>query len=58
MEFCIRDDDTSYFTSPEYLEEVYGEVSLHGQVSLAVVWRADREGAARGPNTNFSDHLL
>lgn len=37
MEFCIRDDDTSYFTSPDDLEAVYGEVSAHGPVSLAVV---------------------
>jgi hypothetical protein len=37
MEFCIRDDDTSYFTSPEELEAVYGEASIHGPVSLAVV---------------------
>jgi hypothetical protein len=37
MEFCIRDDDTSYFTSPEELETVYAEVTLHGPVSLAVV---------------------
>jgi hypothetical protein len=37
MEFCIRDDDTSYFTSPDELDAVYGEVSLHGPVSLAVV---------------------
>jgi peptidoglycan/xylan/chitin deacetylase (PgdA/CDA1 family) len=37
VEFCIRDDDTSYFTSPDELEEVYGEISVHGPVSLAVV---------------------
>jgi peptidoglycan/xylan/chitin deacetylase (PgdA/CDA1 family) len=37
MEFCIRDDDTSYFTSPEILEKVYGDINRHGQVSLAVV---------------------
>jgi hypothetical protein len=37
MEFCIRDDDTSYFTSPDELEKVYGDVSRHGPVSLAVV---------------------
>jgi hypothetical protein len=37
MEFCIRDDDTSYFTSPDDLEKVYGEISRHGPVSLAVV---------------------
>jgi hypothetical protein len=37
MEFCIRDDDTSYFTSPDDLEKVYREISRHGPVSLAVV---------------------
>jgi hypothetical protein len=37
MYFCIRDDDTSFFTSPEELEHVYGEVSRWGPISLAVV---------------------
>ena len=37
MEFCIRDDDTSYFTSPNDLEKVYGGISQRGPVSLAVV---------------------
>ena len=37
MEFCIRDDDTSYFTSPEDLEQVYGEIDVRGPVSLALV---------------------
>ena len=37
MYFCIRDDDTSFFTSPEDLERVYGEVSRWGPISLAVV---------------------
>jgi hypothetical protein len=37
MEFCIRDDDTSYFTTPDDLEEVYGSITDHGPVSLAVV---------------------
>jgi peptidoglycan/xylan/chitin deacetylase (PgdA/CDA1 family) len=37
MHFCIRDDDTSFFTSPEELEHVYGEVSRWGPISLAVV---------------------
>jgi Uncharacterized protein conserved in bacteria (DUF2334) len=37
MEFCIRDDDTSYFTSPDDLENVYGEVTGYGPISLAVV---------------------
>ncbi len=37
MQFCIRDDDTSFFTSPDELERAYGEVSQHGPVSLAIV---------------------
>jgi hypothetical protein len=37
MYFCIRDDDTSFFTSPEELERVYGAVSQCGPISLAVV---------------------
>ena len=37
MEFCIRDDDTSYFTSPDDLEKVYGDIARHGPISLAVV---------------------
>jgi Uncharacterized protein conserved in bacteria (DUF2334) len=35
--FCIRDDDTSFFTSPEDLERAYGEIIRSGPVSLAVV---------------------
>ncbi len=37
LQFCIRDDDTSFFTSPEELERAYGDVTLRGPVSLAVV---------------------
>ena len=37
MYFCIRDDDTSFFTSPEELEDAYGEVTQWGPVSLAVI---------------------
>ena len=37
MYFCIRDDDTSFFTLPEELEHAYGEVSQWGPISLAVV---------------------
>ena len=37
MYFCIRDDDTSFFTSPEELEKAYGEITQWGPVSLAVV---------------------
>jgi len=35
--FCIRDDDTNFFTSPEELEEAYGTITQWGPVSLAVV---------------------
>jgi peptidoglycan/xylan/chitin deacetylase (PgdA/CDA1 family) len=37
MEFCIRDDDTSYFTAPDDLDRAYGEITRQGPVSLAVV---------------------
>jgi hypothetical protein len=37
MYFCIRDDDTSFFTSPDELERAYGDVTQHGPVSLAVI---------------------
>jgi hypothetical protein len=47
MYFCIRDDDTSFFTSPEELEEVYGEVTKHGPVSLAIIPFC-RAGTSRG----------
>jgi hypothetical protein len=35
--FCIRDDDTSFFTLPEELERLYGEITQWGPVSLAIV---------------------
>jgi peptidoglycan/xylan/chitin deacetylase (PgdA/CDA1 family) len=37
MHFCIRDDDTSYFTTPNDLESAYGEITRVGPVSLGVV---------------------
>jgi Uncharacterized protein conserved in bacteria (DUF2334) len=37
MDFCIRDDDTSFFTSPDELESVYGEINRWGPISLAIV---------------------
>jgi hypothetical protein len=37
MYFCIRDDDTSYFTSPEELDRAYGEATKWGPVSLAII---------------------
>jgi predicted deacetylase len=52
MHFCIRDDDTSYFTSPEELEDVYGEVSRRGPVSLAVV-PFHRAGTSKGVPSRF-----
>jgi predicted deacetylase len=52
MYFCIRDDDTSFFTSPEDLERVYGEVSQWGPVSLAVV-PFHRAGPSKGVPEKF-----
>ncbi len=37
MKVAIRDDDTSYFTSPESLERVYGDVWDRVPICLAVV---------------------
>jgi hypothetical protein len=37
MFFCIRDDDTSFFTSPDELEHAYGKITKHGPVSLAII---------------------
>jgi hypothetical protein len=37
LHFCIRDDDTNFFTSPEALESAYGEITRRGPVSLAVI---------------------
>ena len=52
MHFCIRDDDTSFFTSPEELEQVYGEVSRLGPISLAVV-PFQRAGTSQGVPERF-----
>src|SRR2546427_3639881 len=37
MKVAIRDDDTSYFTTPEALSRVYGDVWTRVPVCLAVV---------------------
>src|SRR5258708_22550213 len=37
LQFCIRDDDTNFFTQPEELERAYGRITQCGPVSLAVV---------------------
>lgn len=47
MEFCIRDDDTSYFTTPEELDAVYGNLAAGQPVSLAVV-PFHRAGKSKG----------
>ena len=47
MQFCIRDDDTSFFTSPEQLEHAYGDISKSGPVSLAIV-PFHRAGTSKG----------
>jgi peptidoglycan/xylan/chitin deacetylase (PgdA/CDA1 family) len=52
MHFCIRDDDTSFFTSPDDLERVYGEVTRWGPVSLAVV-PFHRAGTSKGVPERF-----
>ena len=52
MEFCIRDDDTSYFTTPDDLERVYGEISSYGPVSLAIV-PYHRAGRSKGVPEKF-----
>jgi hypothetical protein len=37
VNFCIRDDDTSFFSTPEDLERAYPRNMLGGPVSLAVI---------------------
>lgn len=37
MHFCIRDDDTNFFTAPEQLERVYGWCDSRTPISLAVI---------------------
>jgi predicted deacetylase len=61
VQFCIRDDDTSFFTTPEQLERAYGEVTRWGPVSLAVV-PFHRAGTSKGVPQKFrgrwSTHAL
>jgi hypothetical protein len=52
--FCIRDDDTSYFTSPDELERAYGEVKRRGPVSLAIIPFC-RAGTSRGLPTTYRE---
>ncbi len=50
--FCIRDDDTSFFTSPDDLERAYGDILKWGPVSLAVV-PFHRAGTSRSVPEKF-----
>ena len=52
MHFCIRDDDTSFFTSPDELERAYGEVTKWGPVSLAIIPFC-RAGTSKGVPEKF-----
>jgi len=52
MEFCIRDDDTSCFTTPEELDAVYGDLGSEGPISLAVV-PFHRAGKSKGVPANL-----
>jgi hypothetical protein len=47
MYFCIRDDDTSFFTSSDELERAYSQVTKYGPVSLAIIPFC-RAGTSRG----------
>ena len=37
LRFCIRDDDTNFFTQPAELERAYGRITQMGPVSLAII---------------------
>src|SRR4029078_3349175 len=52
MHVCRPDDDTSFFTSPDDLDRVYGDVSRWGPISLAVV-PFHRAGTSKGVPEKF-----
>jgi hypothetical protein len=54
--FCIRDDDTSFFTSPDELDKAYGEITRWGPVSLAVV-PFHRAGNSKGVPAKFRGQM-
>jgi hypothetical protein len=54
--FCIRDDDTSFFTSPDELDKAYGEITRWGPVSLAVV-PFHRAGNSKGVPAKFRSQM-
>jgi hypothetical protein len=55
MKVAIRDDDTCYFTSPESLESVYGDVWDRIPICLAVVPFAIGYPRAGIPETHWRD---
>jgi uncharacterized protein DUF2334 len=52
VHFCIRDDDTSFFTPPDVLDRAYGEVSQRGPISLSVIPFC-RAGTSKGVPERF-----
>ena len=52
MYFCIRDDDTSFFTDPEELEQAYQGIKNKAPVSLAIVPFC-RAGSSKGVPEKF-----
>jgi len=54
--FCIRDDDTNFFTTPEDLEHAYGEISQLGPVSLAIIPFC-RPGTNNAVPATFQDRM-
>jgi hypothetical protein len=50
--FRVRDDDTSFFTTPDELECAYGEATQWGPVSLAVIPYC-RAGLSKGVPGKF-----
>ncbi len=56
MYFCIRDDDTNFFTTPEDLEHAYGEISQLGPVSLAIIPFC-RPGTNKAVPEKFRDRM-
>jgi len=56
MYFCIRDDDTNFFTTPDDLEHAYGEISQQGPVSLAIIPFC-RPGTNKAVPEKFRDRM-
>lgn len=55
MKLFIRDDDTSYFTTPRELEEAYGDIWDKGPISIAII-PFDVHTEGRGDITIFKQN--